>query len=42
MLGIAVRGPCQRFARNCATRSLTPPYFQPLDSGSHLRGRVGT
>jgi hypothetical protein len=34
-------GPCQRFARNYATRSLTPPYCQPLDSGSHLLGCVG-
>jgi hypothetical protein len=29
-----MRGPCQRVARNCATRSLTPPCCQPVDSGS--------
>jgi hypothetical protein len=35
-------GPCQRFARNCATRNLTPPHHPTLDSASDLRGCVGT
>jgi hypothetical protein len=36
------QGPCQRFARNCATRNLTPPYDPTLNSASHQRGCVGT
>jgi hypothetical protein len=34
--------PCQRFARNYATRSLNPPHDTTPDSASHLRGCVGT
>jgi hypothetical protein len=33
--------PCQRVARNCATRSLASPHHPTLDSASHLRSRVG-
>jgi len=36
------RGPCQRFARNCATRNLTPPHDALPHSASHLHGRVVT
>jgi hypothetical protein len=36
------RGPCQRFARNCATRNLAPPHPATLDSVAHLRNCVGT
>ena len=35
------RGPCQRFARNCATRNLTSPHDPTLDSAFHLLGCVG-
>jgi hypothetical protein len=35
-------GPCQRFARNCATRNLTPPQYSALDSTFHLHGCVVT
>jgi hypothetical protein len=35
-------GPCQRFARNYATRDLTSPHNPTLGSASHLRGYVGT
>jgi hypothetical protein len=35
-------GCCQRFARNYATRSLTPPHDPTLGSAAHLRGCVGT
>jgi hypothetical protein len=31
------RGPCQRFARNCATRSLTSPRYPTLGSTAYLR-----
>jgi hypothetical protein len=34
------RVPCQRFARNCATRSRVSPHHPTLDSASHLLGRV--
>jgi hypothetical protein len=34
--------PCQRFARNGATRNPTMHHAQPLDSGSHLQSCVGT
>jgi hypothetical protein len=37
----AVQGPYQRFARNCATRSLTQHHNSTLSSASYLRGRVG-
>jgi hypothetical protein len=33
-------GPCQRFARNCATRNLTSPHDPTLGSASHLLGCV--
>jgi hypothetical protein len=33
--------PCQKSARNCATRGLTPPHDATLHSGVHLRGCVG-
>ena len=35
-------GPCQRFARNCATRNLAPPHAATLDSVAHLRNCVET
>ena len=35
-------GSCQRFARNRATRSLTPPHDPTLGSAAHLRGCVET
>jgi hypothetical protein len=35
------QGPCQRFARNCATRNLTSPHDPTLGSAFHLLGRVG-
>jgi hypothetical protein len=34
-------GPCQRFARNCATRNLTSPHEPTLGSAFHLLGCVG-
>ncbi|HEU4397321.1 MAG TPA: hypothetical protein VFU54_05720 [Actinomycetota bacterium] len=33
-------GPGQKFARNCATRSLTPPHYPTLNSASHPHGCV--
>jgi hypothetical protein len=36
------QGPCQRFARNCATRNLTLPHDPTLGSAFHLRGCVVT
>jgi hypothetical protein len=35
-------GRCQRFARNCATRNLTPPDDPTLGSTAHLRVCVVT
>jgi hypothetical protein len=35
-------GPCQKFARNYATRNLAPPHNAALDSALHLRRCVGT
>ena len=40
--GRSQSGPCQRFARNCATRSLTSPHDPTLGSAFHLLGCVGT
>ena len=37
-----VQGPCQKFARNCATRNRKPPHDPTLHSISHLGGCVGT
>jgi hypothetical protein len=34
-------GPCQKFARNYATRNLVPPHSATLGSAFHLRGCVG-
>jgi hypothetical protein len=34
-------GPCQKFARNYATRNLAPPHNAALDSALHLRRCVG-
>src|SRR5215211_864035 len=36
----AVQGPCQRFARNYATRNLAPPHTPILGSAFHLGGCV--
>jgi hypothetical protein len=36
------RGPCQKFARNSARRSLIPPHDATLHSPSYLRGCAGT
>jgi hypothetical protein len=38
---MTTQSPCQRFARNCATRSLASPHHPTLDNTSHLRSRVG-
>jgi hypothetical protein len=35
-------GPCQKVARNYASRLLTTPHDATLGSSSHLRGCVGT
>jgi hypothetical protein len=35
------QGPCQRFARNCATHSLTSPRYPTLGSTFHLLDCVG-
>jgi hypothetical protein len=35
------RGPCQKFARDCATRNLAPPHGPTLGSAFHLLGCVG-
>jgi hypothetical protein len=37
----ATQCPCQRFARDCATRNLTPPHDTTFDSAAHL-AVVGT
>ena len=37
---IAVRGPCQRFARNYATRSLAPPHAPILGRVFHQRSNL--
>ncbi len=34
--------PCQRFARDCATRNLTSPHVTTFDSAAHLGGCVDT
>jgi hypothetical protein len=34
-------GPCQRFARNCATRNLAPPHAPIPNTTFYLRGCVG-
>jgi hypothetical protein len=38
----AASGPCQRFARNCATRNLAPPHAPIPGSALHLDGCVAT
>jgi hypothetical protein len=37
-----ISSPCQKFARNCATRDLASPHDTTSDSASHLRGNAGT
>jgi hypothetical protein len=38
----AMQGPCQRFARNCATRNLAWPHDAALNDASYLRVCGGT
>jgi hypothetical protein len=40
--GVPPHRPCQKFARNYATRNLAPPHSATLGRASHQCGCVGT